>query len=235
MPIENSDLLRLRRSLLAGFALAFALVAASTAFGSVTLTPASGGLNISADRAANASSPLPWTTLGQMTIVEGAKGDIGNSGTLVLRAPAGFEFNTVVTPDATWMANRDITGITVTVSNSTTIGITITSSGTGSFDNLTVGGTTGIQVRPTTGAVLSSGQIFRPTTNGGSLSIAGIVVTSNPDGSGGTSFGALSEVAGSISRLSFTSQPGAANVGQPFGNQPVVSTFDQFGNSTTSS
>src|SRR5262245_15575883 len=67
------------------------------AFSAVTITPASNGSNISADKAANATSPA-WTTLGAITIDEGSNGNKNNFGagtdvTLVLKAPLGFEFN----------------------------------------------------------------------------------------------------------------------------------------------
>src|SRR5262249_5202408 len=83
--------------------------------------------------------------------------------------------------------------------------------------------------RPTSGNPLASGQIYRPTTGGGTAVISGIATSSNSDGSGGSNFGSLSEIAGAAAQLVFTSQPGAASTGAPFGNQPVVKTYDQFG------
>ena len=69
-----------------------AQTALTDASGDVTVTPASGGVSISADTAANATSPS-WTTLGTITIAESGnnRGAIG-SGTLVLKVPDGFEF-----------------------------------------------------------------------------------------------------------------------------------------------
>jgi hypothetical protein len=47
-------------------------------------------------------------------------------------------------------------------------------------------------------------------------------------------YGALTEVAGTVSALAFTSQPGAATAGAAFGTQPILVTQDQFGNVSTS-
>jgi len=207
------------------------------AFGSVTITSATNGLNIPADSAANAPFPA-WRTLGAITIDEASNANkndfgVGTGVTLVLKAPTGFEFNTAVTPNITFTSNRDISSASIVVNDSTTITITLTVTDTRAVDRLTIGNTTGIQVRPTLGAPLASGNIFRPTTGGGSASISGITATSNANGSGGTSFGALSEVAGVVAKLAFTTQPGSATEGLAFGVQPVIRTHDQFGNNST--
>src|SRR5262245_39159463 len=80
------------------------------------VTPASGGSNIAADSAGNGSSPA-WTTLGPIAITEKKKGDFntGNNVTLVLQAPAGFEFNTAVSPDVSFTSGRDISSATAAV------------------------------------------------------------------------------------------------------------------------
>src|SRR4029077_10802736 len=123
---------------------------------------------------------------------------IGSSGgTLVLRAPAGFEFDTSAPlPNVTFTAGGDITSATVAITNSTTIVVTLTLSGTGSTDQFTIGNTNAIRVRPTLGSPLSSGQICRPSTGGGSLSINGVTGSANANGSGGSNFGSLSEAVG---------------------------------------
>ncbi len=84
---------------------ALALMGVSKASAAVTVTGATGGSAISADTTGNA-----WTTLGAITIAEGANGDFaaGTSVTLVLNAPAGFEFNTAVIPDVSFTAGNDI-------------------------------------------------------------------------------------------------------------------------------
>jgi len=167
----------------------------------VTVTGASGGSNLSADTAANASAPA-WTTLGAITIAEGETGDFATDTdvTLVLKAPAGFEFNTAVTPDITNAAGSDITSASVSVTDATNMTIVLTVSGTSSTDVLTLGSVTAIQVRPIAGSPLAVGQhIYRPSTNGGNAVIAGIIASAN--GSDGTDFGSLAEVAGTASTL----------------------------------
>jgi uncharacterized repeat protein (TIGR01451 family) len=206
------------------------------ALANVNVTAASGGTGISADKAANAASPA-WTSLGPITIAEMNKADItaGTSRTLVLKAPVGFEFNTSPVPNVAFTAGQDISAASIAVSDSTTLTITLTAGGTANFDTLTIGNTTAIQVRPTLGSPLAgAGQIFRPTSGGGSATIAGITTSANANGSGGTSFGSLSEVAGTASNLLFTTQPAAANTGAIFGTQPVVKSQDQFGNNSSS-
>ncbi|MEO6183336.1 MAG: Ig-like domain-containing protein, partial [Verrucomicrobiota bacterium] len=213
------------------------LILSNDTFGTVTITPASGGTNILADTSANAISPA-WTTLGPISIDEVSPGNKNNfssgSGvTLILKAPAGFQFNTSVTPNITFTAGQDITAASIAVTDSATVTITLTVSGTGNVDKLTLGSTTGLQVRPNSGSPLATaGQIYRPTT-GGSAVIAGITTTSNTNGTGGSNFGSLSEVVGAAAKLAFTSQPGSAITGVIFGAQPVVKTQDQFGNLST--
>lgn len=61
----------------------------SFAFASVSVTAATSGTNISADKAANATSPA-YTTLGNIVITEGADTDFAASQsntTLILTAP----------------------------------------------------------------------------------------------------------------------------------------------------
>jgi len=217
------------------YAFAFVSLFAISASATVSITPASGGTNISADRAANASSPA-WTSLGAIVITEGNKADFATSNgvTLILKAPAGFEFNTSVIPNITFTAGRDITNATVAVTNPAAMTITLKVGGTGSIDQLTIGNTNAIQIRPTVGAPVATGQIFRPATGGGTAVIAGITTSTNADGSGGSNFGSLSETIGTASKLAFITQPGSASTGAIFGQQPSAKTQDQFSNNSTS-
>ena len=183
------------------FISAFALMGLGRASAAVTVTGAAGGGNISADTAANAASPA-WTTLGAITIAEGVSTDfaVGTNVTLILKAPAGFAFNTAVVPDVTATAGTNIASASATMTDAATITITLTVSGTTVLDTLTIGSTTGIQVRPTAGSPLATGKhIYRPTTGGGSATIAGI--TTSADGSSGSSFGNLTEVVGSAAAI----------------------------------
>jgi len=70
----------------------------------------------------------------------------------------------------------------------------LTISGTANTDKIFIGSTTALQVRPLAGAPLAASRhIYRPTTGGGSIIIAG--VTNSADGASGTDFGTLAEAA----------------------------------------
>ena len=55
--------------------------------------------------------------------------------------------------------------------------------------------------------LFSSGHVYNATGNAGTATIAGITSTSNTDGSGGTNFGALSQIPGNVNMLAFITQP----------------------------
>lgn len=157
-----------------------------------TVTSASGGTAIP-----TATSGGTYTTLGNITIAEVVDGDFPISMvnlTVILTAPTGFEFNpaAVLTAGAT---PGDVTAVSA-VSAATTITITITTDAALNtlLDSIQVGG---IQVRPTVAAAgLQTGQIYRATGNLGTAVIPGITPTAALDGTGGTNFGTLTEVAG---------------------------------------
>jgi rhamnogalacturonyl hydrolase YesR len=184
-----------RFTLIAGLFLA----AASSAFATVTITNATGGSTISADTASNAPSPA-WTTLGAITITEGVTNDFinGTGVSLILKAPAGFQFNTAVTPNVTFTAGKNITSASAVMTDATNLTVTLTVSGTNATDSLTIGSTTGIQVRPTASLPFATGKhIYRPSTGGGTAVIKGI--TNSVDGSDGSNFGTLTEAPGTAS------------------------------------
>jgi len=197
----------------------------------VTVTAATGGTGILADKAANAVSPA-WTSLSVITLGEPGndKGGIA-SGTLALKAPVGFEFNTAVVPSITFTGSRDITAASVVFSNATTLGISITVSGTANVDTLNIGSTTNLQVRPTSGTLLTNGIIYRPTTGGGSAIISGVVTSSSTNGAGGTPFAALSEVPGSATNLLVSGFPATQTAG--VASNITVTARDQFGTVAT--
>jgi hypothetical protein len=207
------------------------LTLAASARAAVSVTGASGGGSISADTAANATTPA-WTSLGSITIAEpsGSKGDIGG-GTLILKAPAGFEFNPTPTPSIAFTAGRNITAASIAATDSTTLTVTLSVTGSNSADKITIGETTPVRVRSIAGTPLPTGNIYRPTPGGGTAVIAGITATANTDGSGGTSFGALREVAGAARQLALqTAPPAAVTAGAVFSPQPILLVQDQFGN-----
>jgi hypothetical protein len=179
-------------------------------------TPANA--RVAADQLGRAYSALNGPALS-----EGATGDIG-TGTIVLNAPPGFTFdpNAIVTATVTRIAG---TGAALALSNATaavtTSNITVivtNTDGSGTRSQITWAG---IGVRPTAGTPLASGNI----TRSGTATVTGISTS--------TSLGALTEIAGIAVQLSFATQPTNANVGTPFGTQPIVVTKDQFGNNST--
>lgn len=220
----------LRLGILLGIALSFM----SDGF-AASITAASGGGSISADTAANAPTPA-WTSLGSIVIAESnnTRGDIGG-GTLVLKSPAGFEFNTAVVPNITFTSLRNIIAASADYTDSTTLTITLLVLGSDATDTLTIGGTTRVQVRPTAGTPLASGNLHRPTADGGTAVIVGVTASANPNGSGGTSFGALRAVSGVARQLALqTVLPTAITAGNLFSPAPVFEVQDQFGNTRNS-
>jgi hypothetical protein len=212
-------------------ALLIGLFGQSSTYANVIVTAATGGANISADTVAARA----WTSLGAITITEGAgsNGDFGagSSKTLVLALPSGFRFNTAQIPSVSFRPGRDITAASVTGFTTTNLTLTLTVSGTASNDSLTIGATTNLQVVPTAGDPLAApGNMFCPTSGGGTAVIAGIVTDST--GSAGTSFATLSETSGIATKLAFTTVPGQAVAGNVFGTQPMIHTQDQFGNNS---
>ena len=192
------------------FTLSF-LFSASSAHAAVSITTATGGTNISADKAANATSPA-FTTLGNIVITETANNDISANGTFTVQPPAGWNFNT--------------TGVTASATNSLTATVT---SQTASLLTITIGGRSnskiqsftiiGLQVRSTNGGALpSAGNITRA---GGTATVSGITNSS-------TNLGSLSQTAGNAIKLAFSTQPIGTTYGSLLGTQPVVKSQDQF-------
>jgi hypothetical protein len=172
---------------------AIVLVGADKVWATVTLTAASGGGSISADTAATAASPA-WASLGAITIKENAGGDFGagTNVTMILKTPSGFEFNTAVTPSITYTAGLSIASAVGAMTDASTITLTLTVSNTTLLDTLIIGSTTAIQVRPTAGTPLASGNITLATAS--TATITGIT-------KGSTSLGALAEVVGAAAAI----------------------------------
>lgn len=194
----------------------FLICVATAGRASVNVTGASGGAAISADTAAAGGSGA-WTTLGAIIIDESKKSDIssGSGLTLVLKAPAGFEFNTGLVPSVSFTGGGDITSASAQINDPSTLTVTLNVSGTASTDTLTVGAT-GLQVRPVVGGPLSGGRhIYRPASGGGTATING--VTTSTDGSSGSNFGNLTEVAGAFVKLQLLMPGETAAPGTPSG------------------
>lgn len=194
------------------------------AHAAVTVTPATGGSAISADNTGGS-----YTALTGPVIAEGAVNEFPSSGTLVLTAPSGFVFNTAQTVTATItrdVGSKNCFSFTSTTATPTTTTITFTSNaadGNGGNPTTQCRVTfSGIQVRPSSGTPLSSGNL----THSGTASITGLT--------GSTNLGTLTQVAGAKTQLAITTQPSStANPNTDFTTKPVVAVRDQFGNTLT--
>jgi len=156
----------------------------------VTLTPASGGSAVPSNTAPSCGAAGTWTTLTGPVVAETAAAQIG-AGTLVLSAPAGFEFNpaAAVTIRLTGSGNRN--NNINNRPNGTAMATTVTASTitfTVNAGQLSVVANTltwqNIQVRPTLYTPLASGNI----THTGTSTIVGVT-------NGATNFGTLTEAA----------------------------------------
>lgn len=190
------------------------------------LTLAMGGSAIFADTATNT-----YTSLTGPGYTEFQNGNVG-VGTIILKAPAGFVFNTnaplpsviITTVGGSGTISQNINGVAsgtsvpMTTITPTNLTFTVTSASSGGVTcSLTW---TNIGVRPTAGTPLASGNLV---TLGTSVMQA---VTTNSTG-----WGFLAEVTGAAAKLAITTQPSAAvTAGVPFPQQPVVQVQDQFGN-----
>jgi hypothetical protein len=150
-----------------------------------TVTPATGGQNISADNFATGT----WTTLGNITIAETAPGQL-SAGTIRLRVPSGFIWDSATTPTITINSSKaqriTVVGGSVSI-NSQDFEFAITGSSSGQPPNNTHSITiANLRVRPAQGSPLSSGQI----QNLGSAAPGGT-----------TNYGSISSVAGADNRI----------------------------------
>jgi hypothetical protein len=158
-------------------------------------------------------------------VIETASRDIPNNGTFILNIPSGFAFNTGSTVTAT-ITRLSGSGSCFAFSSSTATPtastITFTISSRDSNGTICKVVFSGLQVRPTAGTPLASGNLTNSGTNSGFLS-------------GTTSYGTLTEVVGAKSKLVFTTQPSStAVINTDFATKPVVKVEDQFGNVVTS-
>ncbi|MFA4957064.1 MAG: MBG domain-containing protein [Candidatus Methanoperedens sp.] len=203
-----------------GIAVLVLVLMAGASSATVTVTPATDGSSIPAD---NYSSGL-YTTLAGPIIAEGTTAEIGSGTTIILNAPSGFMFNTASSVIATVTAGNLQLGTTnankastetATVTN-TTITTNVYSKSTGSGASTIRW--TGIQVRPTAGTPLASGNINKTGTS--------IYTASN------TNYGTLTEVAGAPSKLVFTSSPVTVTAGVA-SSSITVQRQDQYNNPNT--
>jgi len=203
-------------------ALATALVAGgffvpNSALAAATVTPASGGTNISIDTTSAPGGSGIYKTLSGPSITETAPGNI-SVGTHVITLPVGWEFNTgsTVTVVRTVGDIEPESQLAVLTANTLTFEITQASAESSGLAFII----SSMKVRPT-GTAPSSGNM--------TYSGAGI------DGvSGSTIFGTLSTVPGTVTKLAFTAQPTDTVYGSVITPHPTVVIQDQFGNDSTS-
>jgi hypothetical protein len=175
-------------------------------------TPAT--LSISSDSVSGATISLP-----ALTITESTAGDFG-MGTFVISLPSGFAFDTSSLASVSTTGTGLSASSTVTFVDSAHANVTVNSTSSVA-GTLTVGSTTPLKVRATSGTPFAtSGNIMLS-----SGTIAGINAT--------TSFGTLTQVAGSASKLAFTVQP-PTSVTASSSFAVTVAVQDQFGNTVTS-
>jgi hypothetical protein len=141
------------------------------------------------------TAPRPaFTTLAPSSSAEAANNDFKTSGTLVLTAPSGWQFNPAAAVSATpGKVGGGSTAIDISASvgaiTASTITINITVNATARLDNLTL---SGIQVQAVEGGTLpGSGNMLRTSANPGTATIVGV---SNDV----TNFGSLSQAVGAL-------------------------------------
>ncbi len=199
-----------RRGRMAAAVMLLVLLASLIPLASVyatSVTLATGGSAIPADDFGTSN----FTTLSGPAILATAATDL--NGTTILNVPAGFKFNAGA-------GNTSISGAGCTLTGSlvvTTTQATFTGASNIAGCILTI---VGLQVQPTAGPGLVTGDI---TKTGTSTAPGGV-----------TNYGTLTKVAGAVTELIYAVQPSANNAGGlPWGTQPAIIARDQFGNAVT--
>jgi len=187
------------------------LLACTGVQAALTVTTATGGTSISADKADNATSPA-WTSLGRIVLTEpGGSANRCNLSsyagagttveTVVIKAPTGWIFNTAQAPVIT-ESGTDVTSFSRAFTDNQTLVVSLTVNACNSTDVLTIGtntaGVNQLQVRAVDGGcVAGSGNIYVDASS--TAALVGIT-----KGSAGTSLGALSLVVGAASKFIVT-------------------------------
>lgn len=179
------------------------------------LTPATGGEAISADDVGG-----DFTTLTGPIIKEGFRGELTSDGTLIFKAPDGFEWDLggsdpTVTVSPVYGGSTDLNAV-FTSRTSEEITFTVTQSSSASTDSR-IGqlNFAGLRVRPTTGVLPNEENIRNIGTTGFA---------------GQTNYGTLMMVPGNPDKLFFSQQPSNATINQPVSPSVKVEIRDQFDN-----
>jgi len=201
----------LRRISVASLALALLASAIPLAAVSAAVTAAGQSVSISADHAGAPPGDGAFTTI-TATVTEGAVGDLAN-GSIVLNAPAGFEFNTATGGQGATITPCGTVSVLFTAGATPTVAVSNTPSvGTPCVITIT------LEVRPTNGDPLASGAITNSNASTGAPSPG--------------NYGTLTEINGApdATQSAFSTQPSSsATGGTPFAQQPVVTIKDRFG------
>ncbi len=174
------------------------------------ITAATGGEAISADDA-NSS----YTSLSGPIIQEGFAGELTGSGTIVLQAPVGYEWNTgatVTVTEAAAYGGSTTLDASFTSITSSLLTITIDTESSSNPGEITL---SGLQIRPTTGVLPNTGNI----QNVGSTGLGGA-----------TNYGTLEMVPGTQDSLIFIQQPSDTNKDSIITPSVRAQIVDQFGN-----
>ena len=192
--------------------------------GVATLTPAGGGGAISADT----FFTVTYTTLSGPSYLEGIGGQV-TTGTLILKAPTGFQFDTggvaptvLVTGSATAANNINdaATGSSLPVTSVTSSQITFTVTAASTVANSLTW--QDVRVKPTAGTPLTTGNIILDTSS--TATMANVTA-------GTSNFGTLTEVPGALSAYTITVATSPVSVGT--GDQLTIKLVDRFGNVLT--
>jgi hypothetical protein len=175
------------------------------------ITPAIGGESISADDA-----NTTYTSLTGPFIQEGFIGEFTSSGTIILNAPSGYQWNTSgtigVTESPAFGGSTELdasfTSITSTTATFTIDVVSSTNPGQLQF--------TGLEIRPTTGTMPNTGNIINSGTTGQG---------------GATNYGTITMVPGLKDSLVFVQQPTTTSKDSIITPEVRVQLVDQHGNS----
>jgi len=192
--------------------LIFGLTGKSFALDATVTTPATG--NVSSDSLGSGAS----VALPNIVVAEADAGEIA-VGTIVLTAPAGYNFDQTSVPNVSY-AGADLAGSATATPAATTLTITIGHVSTVA-GSITIGNVTPIKVRVTAGTPMAAaGNIFM--TSG---TITGIE-------NGVTNFGTLTQVAGTAATLAIAGLDDPVVAGVDAGTFSITA-LDQFGNTAT--
>ena len=176
-----------------------------------SLTAATGGEAISADDA-----NTTFTTLTGPRVQESFAGEFTSGGTFIFNAPAGYQWDTGGgDPSASVLPGfGGTTSLAIAFTSRTSSQITFTISAESSTNpgEITF---SNFRIRPTTGILPNTGNI----TNVGTTGLGG-----------GTSYGALTMVAGTQIEMEFAQQPSTSNLNAPIAPPVRLQLIDQFGN-----